>query len=516
MIDAETRSAIWNLYKQGKTKRALSTLFELDKRTISKIIKQEGQLPIAPRKDKIAPDRELIKQVHKRCEGFARRTHEVLTQEYSVQIGYSTLNRLLAEIKAENDKKRNQGPPLVAKPGQFMQHDTSPHLIKLSNRPTLLQCAGLYFRFSKVRYIKYYRSFDKFAMKGFLHEALTFWKYVAGTNMIDNTSLAVLRGTGPDAIFHDDMNAFGRRCGFEWAAHPLMKPNWKAGKERNFRTVETNFIPGRTFKNMEDLNRQAFEWATGWYFRHPDDKTKLIPAEQWEIEKPFLTAMPDYLEPPYRDHTRQADNNGFIPVYANYYWIPGIKDQEVKVVEYPGCIKVYRNRELLIEYPLKSSDVKYQQITPEGYEVQKKPRHLHLTSAAEETKLRSQSETVVRYLDFIKSKAGAVRYRNQFVKNLYGISLRLAPGVFDNTLERALAFQINNCEAIERIAVQLMRADIKDWPEVAPSDNFDDRESYLEGRLSDEPDIFSYGKLLNPTKNDDDGGNDNGSGSENR
>ncbi len=397
-----------------------------------------------------------------------------------------------------------------------MQHDTSPHLIKLNGKATLLQCAGLYFRYSKVRYIKYYRSFDKFALTSFMHEATSFWKYVAEKCMVDNSSLVVLRGTGPDAIFHDDMNAFGRRCGFEWVAHPLMKPNWKAGKERNFRTVESNFIPGRSFKNMEDLNRQAFEWATEWYFHHPDDKTKLLPVEQWEVEKPFLNAMPEFLEPPYRDYDRQADKNGFIPVYANYYWIPGIKQQKVKVIEYPGLIKVYRNRELLIEYPLKPCDIKYQQVTPDGYEVQKTPRNLHLTSEAEETKLRARGETVVRYLEFVRSKEGAVRYRNQFVKNLYSISLRIAPGVFDKTLERALAYKINNCEAIERIAVQLMRADITDWPEVAPTDDFDNRESYLEGRLSDEPDLFSYAKFLNPTDNDDNGGTDNGSGSENR
>lgn len=515
MIDAETRSAIWTLFKQGKTKREIARLFELDKKTVIKIIKQEGQLPRATRKDKIKPDFDLIKRIHKECEGYARRTHEVLTQEYSVAIGYSTLNRLLEEIAEENEKNRDVGPPLVVTPGEFMQHDTSPHLIKLGGKPTLLQCAGLYFRYSKVRYIKYYRSFNKFAMKSFMHEAASFWESVAGKCMIDNTSLAVLRGTGPDAIFHDDMNAFAKRLGFEWAAHPLKKPNWKAGKERNFRTVETNFIPGRKFQDMDDLNRQALAWATEWYFRHPDDKTKLVPADQWEVEKPYLKAIPDYVQPPHQDYDRQADKNGFIPVYANYYWIPGVKQQTVKVVEYPGHIKVYRNREILIEYPLKPCDVKYQRVTPEGCAMQKKPHRSHLTSAAEETKLRAaDGDAIARYLDFIQSKDGSVRYRNPFIKNLYSISLRVAPSVFEQVIERALTFKINSCEAIERIAVQLMRTDATEWPEVSASEGFETREAYLDGRLSDEPDLFSYAKLLKPTDNDTHGGTDDGSGTE--
>lgn len=481
-----------------------------------KIIKQEGLKPSRKRKDKIHPDRELIKKVYKRCAGYARRTHQVLTGEYGVEIGYSTLNRILGEIAAENDKRNEQGPPLAAVPGEFMQHDTSPHLVKVGGKNVLLQCAGLYFRYSKVRYIKYYRSFDKFAMKGFLFEATSFWKFVCEKCMIDNTSLAVLRGTGPDAVFHDDMNAFARRLGFEWVAHPLKKPNWKAGKERNFRTVETSFLPGRMFRDMDDLNRQAYQWATEWYFRHPDEKTKLVPADQWEIEKPHLQAIPDQVQPPYRDYDRQADKNGFIPVYANYYWIPGVKQHIVKVIEYPGRIKIYRNRELLIEYPLKPCDVKYQRITPEGGPMDKKPHRSHLTSEPEETKLRqSYGEIVGSYLDFIRSKDGVVRYRNPFIKSLYSISLRVAPSVFEKAIERALAYKINNCEAIERIAVQLMRADIQEWPEVTSSEDFESREAYLEGRVSDEPDLFSYANLLKPTDQKTDGGTDDGSGSEN-
>jgi hypothetical protein len=516
MIDAEIRSAVWTLFKQGKKKLEIARLLDLDKKTVFKIIDQDGLIPDRKRKDKIEPDRELIKRVHKSCEGYARRTHEVLTSEYTIEIGYSTLTRLLAEIAKEENKRSDDGPPQIVRPGEFMQHDTSPHVIGVGGKRILLQCAGLYFRYSKVRYIKYYPSFNKFAMKSFFYEALMFWKYAAATCVIDNTSLAVLRGTGPNAVFHDDMNAFAKRLGFAWLAHPLKKPNWKAGKERNFLSVETNFIPGRSFKDMEDLNRQVLAWATEKYFLHPDDKTKLVPVQQWELEKPYLQAIPDYVHPPYQEYNREADKNGFIPVYSNYYWVPGAKQQSVKVIEIPGQIKLYLNNEHEpeIEYLLKPCDVKYQQVTPEGCPMQKKPHRSHLTSEPEETKLRqTHGETIGRYLEFIQSKEGAVRNRNPFIKNLYGISLRVAPTVFKKAIERALIYRINNCETIERIVFQLMRQDTQEWPEVAAAENFEKREAYLQGRLSDEPDLFSYAELLKPTDQKTDGGIDHGSGS---
>ena len=44
--------------------------------------------------------------------------------------------------------------------------------------------------------------------------------------------------------------------GFEFLCHEIRHPNRKAGEERSFWTVETNFLPGRRFSSLEDLNQQ--------------------------------------------------------------------------------------------------------------------------------------------------------------------------------------------------------------------------------------------------------------------
>ena len=61
-----------------------------------------------------------------------------------------------------------------------------------------------------------------------------------------------------------------------------------------------------------------------------------------------------------------------------------------------------------------------------------------------------------------------------------------------------------------------MRADVQEWPEVTTPDGYEKREAYLEGRLSDEPDLFAYSKLLEPTDHSNDGGTDDGFGSKRR
>jgi len=98
----------------------------------------------------------------------------------------------------------------------------------------------------KRRYLKFYRCFNRFQMKCFLHEALTYWGYAPRQCIIDNTNLARLRGTGAQAVIVPEMEAFAKQYGFEFCCHEKGHSDRKAGEERSFWTVETNFLTGRS------------------------------------------------------------------------------------------------------------------------------------------------------------------------------------------------------------------------------------------------------------------------------
>ena len=103
---------------------------------------------------------------------------------------------------------------------QAMQHVMtrcdSPRLQSrgFSAQANLLLASLLYLRYSKRRYLKFYRVFNRFVMKCFLHEALMFWGYAASRCITDNTNLARLRGSGSRADIVPDMEAFLQRYGF--------------------------------------------------------------------------------------------------------------------------------------------------------------------------------------------------------------------------------------------------------------------------------------------------------------
>ena len=147
-------------------------------------------------------------------------------------------------------------------------------------------------------------------MKCFFHEALTFWGYAARQCIIDNTNLARLRGTGANALIVPGDGSFRPgNMASSFAATPSIIPIGKAGEESSFWSVETNFLPGRTFQSLEDLNHQAFEWSTARLDHKPQGKPGLIPAQAFEHERHLpAPGCPRFFPPPTGPRSRAPTN----------------------------------------------------------------------------------------------------------------------------------------------------------------------------------------------------------------
>ena len=490
MIDPDRRSAIYQLHLAGVSQGQISRQFHVSPRTVRTIIRQQGNLPQTVRKDKIHIDPELLGRLYDQCDGWLERVHEKLVEEEGIQVSYPTLTRLARELGlGKPSKARCDHVP--DEPGVEMQHDTTVYQVKLSGKATRVIASLLYLRYSKRRYLKFYRVFNRFTMKCFLHEALMFWGYAARQCVIDNTNLARLRGSGKQAVIVPEMVSFAERYGFTFLCHALKHPNRKAGEERSFRTVETSFLPGRSFASLEDLNQQALGWATVRMYHRPASKTRLIPAKAFEHERSYLTELPAQLPPPYWPQERGTDEYGYIPFEGNYYWVPGTKREDVKVLRYADRLKIYRQRTLLVEYPLPADGIKNARFSPEGQPPPRYlPKHRSHGSQHEEGRLRALGPEVAAYVDFALQTLGIQRHR--YLRELFALSRQVTPTVFVETLARALRYRVVQMETLHRIAWLSMSQGQHPLPDVEVDESFRQRPAYQEGFLTDEPDLSLY------------------------
>ena len=490
MIGQDKRKAVYVLYQEGTSVREIARSMSISPTTVMDIIAQKGEMPETIRKDKIKIDPEVLVKVYDKCQGRAQRVYEQLTEEKGIEVGYSTLTRMLREEGLSN-RKSGRCHRVPDEPGAEMQHDTSPYRVRLGNKSVLVQGSLLYFRYCKIRYLKFYRSFKRFRMKCFLHEALVYWEYAAETCIIDNTNLARLRGTGINAVIVPEMERFAKQYGFKFVCHEKGHANRKAGNERGFYTVETNFFPGRSFDSIEDMNQQAFSWATHRSANRPTGKTRLIPSVAFEAEKPYLKKLPSFIEPPYLIHKRKTDQYGYASVHGNFYWIPGTKRHDVKILEYADSLKIYHARKLLGRYLFPPDGVKNKVVSPEGGpRPPKKPRYRKKPTAREEKILRSLDPVIGDYLNFAVPKSGKVRH--QFIRSLFGLYRKTAASVFIQTVNRANKYRITDIKTIENIVALILRAGSIDitLPEI--DQDFQKRDAYIEGCFADKPDLSIY------------------------
>ena len=494
MIEQDKRNAIYCLYKEGMNKSRIAKELKIDRKTVQTIINQQGRMPLSDRCDKIEIDSEMLRKLYVDCEGYAERMHEKITEEEGIKIGYSTLTRKLREL--EIGQKKNQRCERVEDvAGEEMQHDTTIYHRMIGDKKIRIVASILYFRYSKIRYLKFYRSFNRFKMKCFIHEALSFYKYSAKTCIIDNTNLARLIGSGKNAVLVPEMEEFSKKYGFEFVCHELNHPNRKAGNERSFYTVESNFLPGRTFKSMEDLNQQGFIWATEKMYNRPVSKTNLIPAKAFEFEKSYLVKIPEYVHPPYIFYERSCDQYGYISVDSNHYWVPGKTRFKAKVFEYGDSIKIYHERKFLIKYDLPTDGVKNELFSPKGYpKPVYQPAYRKKASKNEEKSLRAVSKEVEEYIDFATKSMG--KKKHSFIRKLYGLKQKLGSPLFIKIIKRSLTYRISDIKTVKNIAILLMKSENYDLPFIEIDSEYKKREAYIEGYVSDDVDLSIYDQIL--------------------
>jgi transposase len=490
MIEADKRKAIFLLHQEGMPLREIARRLHVSRNTVAVVVAQGGQLPKLVRSPKQKIDPELLQRLYEQCGGWIQRMHEKLAEEQGIEVKYSTLTRMLRQLGISKSQQ-SRCAQVPDEPGAEMQHDTTVYRLKLGEQFHRVVASLLYLRYSKRRYLKFYRCFNRFQMKCFLHEALTYWGYAPRQCIIDNTNLARLRGTGAQAVIVPEMEAFAKQYGFQLRCHEKGHSDRKAGEERSFWTVETNFLAGRSFLNINDLNRQAFQWATLRIEHRPQGKTKLIPAKAFEHERCYLSQLPVHLPAPYQVHERATDQYGYAAFEGNYYWVPGLSRQEVKILQYSERLKIYLARECLATYPLPADGVTNQRFSPPGLPTPpSQPNNRRYPSTEEEKRLRALDPEVSRYLDFVLESKTVQRH--VFLRRLLALSRRMTTELFVKSVQRAYRYRINSLETIERIAVLHLAEGSTELPFAELDEDFRQRSTYQEGSLTDPPDLSIY------------------------
>ena len=472
MLDQETRAVILRLKKEGQGILPIARVLKVSPNTVRKVLAEgQSEVPDFARTSSAQGHRERIEELFLSCEGNLVRVQEELEAE-GVSMAYSTLTRFCREQGLGQKPKQRSGQYHFV-PGEEMQHDTSPHRVKVGGKYLLLQCASVVLCFSRMLFAQVYPTFNRFYCKVFLTEAIkTFFQGAAKWCMVDNTSVVIASGTGKNAIPAPEMKALGDRFGFEFEAHEVGDANRSARVERPFHFIEHNFYPGRTFADLPDLNRQLSDWCARKSRRFMT-QLQARPIELYQTERLHLMPLPIYVPEVSAVHSRIVTLEGNIHLHTNRYSVPDeLLSRTVAVRETIDKVRVYHKHKLMAEHERKPEGARVLVVNKAHRTPGRRPSKNRTPVLQEEKILRAAAPELDRLVALIRKEGRGRPLRH--IRKLYRLYIDYPTDALVKAVTRALEYGLTDLDRIENMTLRNIAGDYFRLDMVHTEDEEDD------------------------------------------
>lgn len=396
-----------------------------------------------------------------RCKGNVVRLQELLKEEHSLDVPYSSLTHLVREANLKEETKKRVGSYCFA-PGEESQHDTSPHRILLGKRTVTAQCAALVLAYSRRTFIQYYPSFTRLEARHFLTQAFRFMDGAAQRCTIDNTSVLVAHGAGPDAQIAPEMEAFAQIFGTRFVPHRVGDPDRKAHVERIFAYVQGNFLAGRTFTDWFDLNLKALQWCTEVANAKIKRSLGMSPEAAFVMEKPHLLPLPPFIPPVYQVLDRVIDSEGFVHIDTNRCSVPErLVGKRVQVLKFFDRIDILFKNQRVAQHERRINERDRRITSPAHHPIRKTSSSS--TLCPEEMALRGHSQILDSFVDEIKKRSQGRAIRP--LKRLLDLKRTYPREPFLAACQQALQFGLFDLVRIEKMILSLVAGEFFQIPD---------------------------------------------------
>lgn len=417
-------------------------------------------VPALERDERLGESLDLVRSLHEECKGNLVRVMEKLA-ERGLTVGYSTLTAFCRRHEIGHKPKVASGEYHFG-PGEEMQHDTSPHVVRLGERQVTLQCASLVLCYSSAVCAQAYFRFSRLECRAFLSEAAQYFGGSAGRCMVDNTSVVIAHGTGKDAQPAQTLRILGERFGFYFEAHAVGDANRSARVERRFHYIENNFYPGRSFVDLADLNAQLRDWCTA-VNNKPRRGLPRTPAELLAAERGALRPLPLHVPEVYEPHRRRVGVDGYVTLHTNRYPVADmLVGRELDVHEAVDHVRLFDGHKLVAQYD-KAEHGRYQRVpVPDGMHrrgLRVSPR----PPSHQEQVLRAVDPVVGKLVDALKKRDGGRALKA--MRRLHRMYLDYPTPTLLQVVREVEPYGLIDLERIERLVLGHLRGEFFRLPQ---------------------------------------------------
>lgn len=453
MLDLDTRRTVLQLQALGHGVRAVARALRISRNSVREVLRTgSAEVPTLEREQMCASHLDTLRGLYADCKGNRVRVWEE-AQKQGIAISYPALTAFLRRQRVGVEVKAPAGRYHFAA-GQEMQHDTSPHEVKVGEAVRRLQCASVVLCYSRMIFARAYPVWNRFHARMFLSEAMEHFGGAAARCMIDNSSVIIAHGTGKNAVPAPEMEALAQRFGFHFVAHEPGDANRSARVERPFYYIERNFYPGRRFADLGDLNAQFVTWCdqvNRSFRKHLGAR----PIELYAAEKPLLKRLPLYIPEVYELHQRMVDVEGFVCLHHNRYEVAAeLIGRRVEVRESKDRVRVFCGpKEVAVHARLEPGLAK-RSLLPERAE--RRRARCHQECMREEVELKAAGAEFGELLVRLHAEHGRAARHIRVLHRLY---LDYPTEALRKAIAHALGYGLTDLVRLERLLLKQIAGD---------------------------------------------------------
>lgn len=174
--------------------------------------------------------------------------------------------------------------------------------------------------YSRMLYVHFSHSQNQASLHLGLLEAFHYFGGTSKEMLVDNMVTAVTERVGPLIRFNETFLDFLLNFGITPVACNVRRPNEKGKVESGVKYVRQNFIPLRSFKDLEDVQSQALQWLDGVANIRIHQTTGERPADR--LKPQHLKKLPEILPDCRRTETLKVHSDFCVRFDGNTYTVP--------------------------------------------------------------------------------------------------------------------------------------------------------------------------------------------------
>lgn len=297
MIKVVQSMSIKELQQEGHSIRAIAQLTGHARNTVRKVLRGQHTLRGIPhaRCSKLDPYKDYLQRRYAEARLSAvRLIEEIRPMGYGGSI--ATVRRYLRTLKGEHQRRSRLTVRFETPPGKQAQADWAycGKFPDLDGKPVPIYVFLLVLAFSRMMFLCFTSSMKIGPLLEAHRRAFDYFGGIPAGILYDNMKQVRL---GPGR-FNEQFLDFAHHYGFTPKTHRPYRPRTKGKVERPVEYVKDNFLAGRTFAGLDDLNARGLHWLEHTANIRIHGTTGQRPVDLFTQEKPTLTPVADVA--PYR------------------------------------------------------------------------------------------------------------------------------------------------------------------------------------------------------------------------